>query len=174
MQAYRSWHRVKLGVLFLTVWLSWLGGSAITIAHADPNPTSNANANANVNAHVVAYVKTVTGDAWVIANGSVTKAAAGVAIAKGNRLKTGSDASLGVSFIDNTVMSFGSDTELVVDEYLYAPNQSQFGLSVNLVKGTLNYVSGLIAKLKPESVTIKTPTGIIGVRGTQFVVRVEE
>lgn len=158
MQAYRSWHRVKLGVLFLTIWWSGWGGS--TSAYANPS--------------VVAYVKTVTGDAWVIANGNTTKATPGITIAKGNRLKTGSGASLGVSFIDNTVMSFGSDTELVVDEYLYAPNQSQFGLNVNLVKGTLNYVSGLIAKLKPESVTIKTPTGIIGVRGTQFVVRVEE
>jgi len=31
----------------------------------------------------------------------------------------------------------------------------------------------VIAKLKPESVTIKTPTGMIGVRGTQFLAKVD-
>jgi hypothetical protein len=81
---------------------------------------------------------------------------------------------LGVTFKDSTVMSFGPSTELTVDEYLYAPAQSSLRLDVNLLKGTLNYVSGVIAKLRPDAVSVKTPAGIIGVRGTQFVARVEE
>ena len=40
-------------------------------------------------------------------------------------------------------------------------------------KGTLNVVSGVIAKLKPESVSVKTPTGEIGVRGTTYLIKVE-
>ena len=71
-------------------------------------------------------------------------------------------------------MAFGPDTELMVDEYLYAPAQGQLKLGTRLTKGSLNYVSGVIAKLKPDAVTVKTPTGIIGVRGTQFVARVED
>ena len=71
-------------------------------------------------------------------------------------------------------MSFGPDTELTVDEYLYAPAQGQLQLTTKLARGSLNYVSGVIAKLKPEAVQVKTPTGIIGVRGTQFVARVED
>ena len=92
----------------------------------------------------------------------------------GSLLKTAPKATLGVTFKDNTVMSFGPDTELTVDEYLYAPAQNQFRLGTKLGKGTLNYVSGVIAMLKPEAVTVQTPSGIIGVRGTQFVVKVEE
>jgi hypothetical protein len=38
----------------------------------------------------------------------------------------------------------------------------------------MNYVSGVIAKLQPDAVSVTTPTGTIGVRGTNFVVRVEE
>ena len=38
----------------------------------------------------------------------------------------------------------------------------------------MNYVSGVIAKLQPDAVTLNTPTGTIGVRGTQFLVHVEE
>lgn len=81
---------------------------------------------------------------------------------------------MGVTFKDNTLMSFGPDTEMTVDEYLYAPAEGDLKLSTRLTRGSLNYVSGVIAKLNPTAVTVKTPTGIIGVRGTQFVAKVED
>jgi hypothetical protein len=122
----------------------------------------------------VGYVKTVVGEAWVSTAGQRAKAEPGSAVLLGSGLRTGAGASMGVTFKDGTVMSFGADTELTVDEYLYAPAQSQLKLSTRLIRGTLNYISGVIAKLKPDAVSIKTPTGIIGVRGTQFVAKVEE
>jgi hypothetical protein len=42
-----------------------------------------------------------------------------------------------------------------------------------MLKGTAGYLSGLISKLSPESAHFETPTASIGIRGTQFVVRVE-
>lgn len=122
----------------------------------------------------IGYVKTVKGDAWITTAGQRVKAAPGTPVLLGSQLKTAPAATLGVTFKDNTVMSFGPDTELTVDEYLYAPAQGQLKLGTRLGKGSLNYVSGVIAKLKPDAVTVKTPAGIIGVRGTQFVVKVEE
>lgn len=121
----------------------------------------------------IGYVKTVTGDAWVTTAGQRLKAQPGSAILLGSQLRTAATATMGVTFKDNTVMSFGPDTELTVDEYLYAPAKGQLKLGTRLGQGSLNYVSGVIAKLKPDAVSIKTPSGIIGVRGTQFVVRVD-
>lgn len=121
----------------------------------------------------IGYVKTVKGEAFVVASNQRQAAAAGTPVFQGNRLVTGATGSLGVTFRDNTVMSFGPDTELVVDEYLYAPREGKLKLGTRLSKGTLNYVSGAIAKLKPEAVTVVTPTGTIGVRGTHFVVKVD-
>ncbi|OYU45864.1 MAG: hypothetical protein CFE44_05260 [Burkholderiales bacterium PBB4] len=129
---------------------------------------------AQASASTVAYVKTVTGVAWVTTASQRVRAEPGVAIAIGSQLKTEPQASLGVTFKDNTVMSFGPDTELTVDEFVYAPAQGQLGLVASLAKGSLNYISGVIAKLKPDAVSVKTPTGIIGVRGTHFVALVEE
>lgn len=123
---------------------------------------------------VVAYVKNVSGDASITTSGKTATAHIGDAVYQGSQLKTAAKSSLGITFRDDTVMSFGSDTDLTVDEYLYNPSQGKLKLGSKLSKGTLNYVSGVIAKLKPEAVTIKTPTGTIGVRGTQFVVKVEE
>lgn len=133
-----------------------------------------AGAAASAQTPAIGYVKTVTGQAWVTTAGQRIAAVPGTPVQIGSQLKTASSASLGVSFKDNTQMSFGPDTELTVDEYLYAPAQGELKLGTSLVKGSLNYVSGVIAKLRPEAVSVKTPTGIIGVRGTQFVARVED
>lgn len=122
----------------------------------------------------VGTVKSVTGDAWVITTGQRVKAKVGTDVHLGSQLKTAKAANLGVTFKDNTLMSFGPDTEMTVDEFLFEPAQGQLKLGTRLDKGSLNYVSGLIAKLKPEAVTVKTPTGTIGVRGTQFLLNVDE
>ncbi len=107
---------------------------------------------ASAQSEVVGTVKNVAGEAWV----STTK-----------------NGSMGVTFRDNTLMSFGPDTEMTVDEYLFAPNEGKLKLGARLDRGSLNYVSGVIAKLKPDAVNVKTPTGTIGVRGTQFLVKVD-
>lgn len=122
----------------------------------------------------VGQVKTVSGEAWVITSGQRVKAVPGSTVYLGSQLRTMAKSSLGVTFKDETMMSFGPDTELTVDEYLYAPAQGQAGLSTRIAKGSLNYVSGQIAKMRPESVSVKTPAGIIGVRGTQFLAQIEE
>lgn len=124
-------------------------------------------------AEAIGYVKTVTGEAWVSSGGQRAKAQPGTPVLLGSQLRTTANASMGVTFKDNTVMSFGPDTDLTVDEYLYAPAQGQLRLGTRMGKGSLNYVSGVIAKLKPEAVTVKTPAGIIGARGTQFLLKVE-
>ena len=121
----------------------------------------------------IGYVKTVSGDATVVDNGKPIKAQVGTPIKMGNSLKTGPKGSMGVTFKDNTVISFGSDTELTVDEYLYAPGKGDLKFGASMTKGSLNVVSGVIAKLRPDAVALKTPTGTIGVRGTNFLVRVE-
>jgi hypothetical protein len=81
---------------------------------------------------------------------------------------------MGVIFKDETVMSFGADTVFTVDEYAYSPADKKFKFGSKLAKGSLNYVSGAIEKLKPDAVTVGTPTGVIGVRGTQFLLKVEK
>ncbi|MEE8327958.1 MAG: FecR domain-containing protein, partial [Nitrosomonadaceae bacterium] len=81
--------------------------------------------------------------------------------------------SMGITLKDATVISLGPETEFAIDEYAYAPAKNKLKLSSRITKGSLNYVSGIIAKLQPEAVKIKTPAGTIGVRGTKFAVKVE-
>ena len=122
---------------------------------------------------VIGYVKTAQADAFVVVAGKETVAEPGTPVHQGALLKTGKNGSLGIMFQDNTRISIGPDTEVVIDDYLYAPAKGDLKLGASITKGTLHYVSGVIAKLKPEAVSVKTPTGTIGVRGTRFVAKVE-
>lgn len=122
---------------------------------------------------VIGYIKTVQPDAAIIVGGKTLKALPGMPVQTGYVLKTGAQGSMGVTFRDNTMMSFGPDTEIVVDDYLYAPGKGDLKLAATMTRGTLQYISGVIARLKPEAVTVKTPVGIIGVRGTRYVALVE-
>ncbi len=123
---------------------------------------------------VVGYVKTATPKVYLTHNQQTETAQPGSAVYLGTLIKTDAEGSLGVTLKDNTLLSFGPDTEFTMDEFVYNPAAEQLKLDMRLVKGTLHYISGVIAKLKPSAVSVKTPTGIIGVRGTRFVVKVEE
>lgn len=122
----------------------------------------------------IGHVKSVSGEASITTAGKALKAEVGSPIHRGSILQTGKKSGMGVTFKDETVMSFGADTVFTVDEYLYAPVQGNLKFSSKLARGSLNYVSGVIEKLKPDAVTVSTPSGIIGVRGTQFLLKVEE
>ena len=50
------------------------------------------------------------------------------------------------------------------------PTPGRFDAS--LQRGTLAVVSGRLAKQSPDAMTVRTPSAILGVRGTEFVVTV--
>ncbi|MEK6592462.1 MAG: hypothetical protein AABZ67_05195 [Pseudomonadota bacterium] len=122
----------------------------------------------------IGFVKTVSGDALLIDAGKYVIAKVGAPVKSGNVLKTGANGTMGVTFKDNTVMSFGPDTELTLDEYLYAPGKGDLKFGASMSKGTLQVVSGVIARLKPESAVLKTPAGIIAMRNAHFLVKIDQ
>lgn len=120
----------------------------------------------------VGYIMKVQGEATVTSRDQTIDASIGQAVILGAVLRTGADGAMGVTLSDNTVMSFGPNSEFTLDEYAFEPAREELRLSGHISRGTLNFISGVIAKLKPEAVELKTPTGTIGVRGTHFLVKV--
>jgi hypothetical protein len=120
----------------------------------------------------IGYVKTLAGRATVVREGSERGLQVGAPLFENDTLKTSKDSSLGVTMKDGTTLSAGPETELLLDSYAYAPSAGELGFVARVSQGTLDFVSGMLGKLAPESVAIETPTGVIGMRGTHFVVRV--
>jgi len=89
-------------------------------------------------------------------------------------LSTGPDGSVGVVFRDDSTLSLGPDSRLVLREFLFSPAEQKLGLTARLTQGTMAYLSGLLGKLAPERVRFETPVATIGIRGTRFAVRAGE
>ena len=117
-------------------------------------------------------VKVSSGTVGIVRNGQALPAPPGAEVFEGDVLRTGADGRLAVMLRDETRVSLGPDSELALTAFAFAPSESRLGVTLQLVRGVISYVSGLVAKLAPTSVTIQTPTSIIGVRGTHALVRV--
>lgn len=121
----------------------------------------------------IGYVKTVAGDASIVSGSKRTRAEAGRPLYEKDVLETGKDGALGATLKDNTLLSLGPNSRLALESYLLQPDRDAYSLITNITRGTVQYVSGLIAKLSPSSVKIKTPLATLGVRGTRLLVRVD-
>lgn len=126
-----------------------------------------------VQAASIGTVKTVNGDARLQRVKADIPATIGLAIEKNDSIVTGKDGSVGITFVDETMITVGPDAHVVIDDYLYAPADGKFSFVTSLMQGTLFYVSGLIAKTSPEAVTLATPDGTVGVRGTRVAINVD-
>jgi hypothetical protein len=121
----------------------------------------------------VATVQKVKGTATIVRQGQTIPATMGLEIWENDTLRTGPDASIGLVFNDDTLLSLGPESVFVIDEFVFAPREGKFSIVFRMLKGTAAYLSGLISKLEPQSAHFKTPTASIGIRGTKFVVKVE-
>ena len=122
----------------------------------------------------IATIQNVSGTATVVRQGQTISATVGLEIWESDTLRTGPNGTMGVVFNDDTLLSLGPGSVLVVDKFLFAPRQGKFSIVLRMIKGTAVYLSGLISRLAPESAYFETPTASIGIRGTKFVVKVEE
>lgn len=122
----------------------------------------------------VGQVKTAKGTVHVERDGKRLPASVGMPIRQSDALVTGVDGSVGVTFSDNSLLSTGPNSVLVVDRYNFDSTTHAGRFDASLKKGTLAVVSGKMVKQSPDAMKVRTPAAIMGVRGTEFVVQVEE
>jgi len=79
-----------------------------------------------------------------------------------------------IQFLDETRVDVTENSKLVIDEFVYDPNTSTGSLALKASFGTVRYASGQIAKNSRQNVKIRTPTAVVGVRGTDFSLTVDE
>ncbi|MBZ5626598.1 MAG: FecR domain-containing protein [Acidobacteriia bacterium] len=118
-------------------------------------------------------MKTARGGAVVRRGAATIPVSEGMHLLLNDVLQTSGDGQLGVILQDGTRIALGPNTELTIDRFVYEPVDGKFGLVLRLARGVLAYVSGRIARFSPESVSVETPVGVIGLRGTHFAVSIE-
>jgi hypothetical protein len=121
----------------------------------------------------VGRVKTVKGTVYIERAGQREVALVGTGVRQADTLVTGPDGAVGVTLSDDTLLSAGPNSILVIERFVYDGNRPG-SIEAALTKGTLAVVSGRIAKQAPDAMRVKTPSAILGVRGTEFVVRASD
>jgi hypothetical protein len=121
----------------------------------------------------IGKIKTCKGDVVVIRSDKEIAVNTGAGVYQNDLIRTKEDSSVGIMLEDNTILSLGSKSEIVIDEYVFAPEKGKLSMMIRMLKGTASYLSGIIGHQSPESVKFQTPDATIGIRGTEFVVKVE-
>jgi hypothetical protein len=127
-----------------------------------------------VSANEVGQIKVAKGNVSIERDGGRLPAAVGTKVRQADTLVTGADGSVGVTFVDNSLMSAGPNSVLAIDKFKFDSTTHVGEFDSTLKKGTLAVVSGKIVKQTPAAMKIRTPASIMGVRGTEFIVHVEE
>ncbi len=122
----------------------------------------------------IGTAKIVTGKASVIRKGATTAVKVGDALLEHDVFETGKDGSIGITFSDNTSFSIGPNSHVAIDTYFFDPKKLKGSLKAQIKKGTMMVRSGELTRQNPGSVQVKTPRTVLGVRGTTFVVSVDE
>ena len=122
----------------------------------------------------VGQIKVATGQVVVDRKGQLLPGRVGLVLESEDVLRTGADGSVGITMRDNSLLSAGPNSILALERFEFDPTTSDGRFDARLRRGTLAVVSGRIAKKSPQAMTVKTPSAVLGVRGTEFVVSVDE
>ena len=121
----------------------------------------------------IGSVVDVTGTAIIKRGGQVITIAKNTPVEMNDRVET-KNGVVNIKFKDDTTVKVTESSALVIDDFVYDPKSGAGKLGMKAAAGTVRYVSGNIAHNNPNSVNIKTPTAAIAVRGTDFVMSVDE
>jgi VCBS repeat-containing protein len=120
---------------------------------------------------IIGHVTKLTGSATAIRNGVSIILNQGDNVHKGDVVQSGSDSTLGITFIDGTVFGLASNARMVLNEMIYDPNGSDNKSLLSLVAGTISFVAGATAK--KGDMKVDTPVATMGIRGTAVLVEID-
>ncbi len=120
----------------------------------------------------IARIKQSSGTAYVQRSTGQIKAAPGTPLLAGDRLVTGKDGRMSLTFVDNTRFAVGPNSQVAVSEFQYDRTRQKGSFVTQVDRGSLAVVSGKIAKSDKDAMKVRTPNTLLGVRGTKFIVEV--
>lgn len=122
----------------------------------------------------IGRVKRSKGAATIERAGAAMEAKAGLVLEASDVLVTGPKSLISVTFIDNSRFSAGPNSRVSLETFTFNSTTHEGSFVTKLEKGSLAVISGQIAKQKPDAMRVRTPTSILGVRGTRFIVEVAQ
>ncbi|HEY4743144.1 MAG TPA: FecR domain-containing protein [Desulfuromonadaceae bacterium] len=121
----------------------------------------------------VGRIKTASAPAYVMRGTETIAATAGMHVVRSDTLVTGKQGSMGVVFNDNATLALGADTKLQLALYEFNVEEKKAGFVARLRRGTIVYLSGLIARMNADATRFETPVAVAGIKGTKLAIKVD-
>jgi len=122
----------------------------------------------------IGQIKTSKGSVTVERATQTLAGTVGTRLQPSDVITTGTDGAVGITMSDDSLLSAGPNSTLSLDRFAFDSTTRQGQFDTSLRKGSLAVISGRIAKQSPDAMTVRTPSAILAVRGTEFVVSVDE
>jgi hypothetical protein len=119
-------------------------------------------------------VKIVTGDVRVLDTQGERVLKSGDAVHENARLIAGKQSSASLVLRDGTTLVLSENSQFVVEKFAFEATTQNGNMLINLLQGSMRMLTGLIAKINPDAIQVKTKTLSVGIRGTDFIVDTEE
>ena len=159
MNTQRSTYLRK--TLFLATLLATLAGGSAWAQAADT-------------AAKAGTMKLVQGDVRVVDARGERPLQPGDSLAQADQVVTGADGAASMVMRDGTTMMVGPRSRINLSTFAYNSTTQEGNLVVAVLRGSMRMITGLISKTNPNAISVTTRTATIGVRGTDFIVEVDE
>lgn len=106
----------------------------------------------------------------VVSQAQIGAAAAvvGTPVHMNDRLRTGANARLQVTFNDDSSLTLGENANVVIDRFVYSPKKSTADVVLNATQGAFRFAGGKIERMQHKNIVVNTPHSALAVRGTHF------
>lgn len=118
--------------------------------------------------------KVVSGEVRVLGAQGMRALEPGDAVFPGDRLISGKYGLTSLVLRDGTTVVVGNNSQLQIQKFTFNATTTDGRILVELLQGSVRMLTGLISKINPEAVQVKTGTLLVGVRGTDFIVDADE
>lgn len=127
-------------------------------------------ATAPVDGARIGTFKQIQGDIQLGREAGRAAPASGDAVRQGDRIRTGQAGGASIVLKDGTVLSMGPNTTVDLSQFQFDSTTQNGNFLLDVLQGSVRIVTGLMAKINPERFKVRTPTAVVGVRGTDFIV----
>lgn len=117
--------------------------------------------------------KQVQGDTWVGTAATRRAPQPGDGLRETERLNTGANGSAVIVLRDGTALTVGPNSAVDLSRFQFDTTTHQGSFLLDLLQGSVRVVTGLLAKINPDLFKVQTPTTVVGVRGTDFIVETQ-
>lgn len=118
-------------------------------------------------------VQFTAGDVQLRRGETLSRLSKGSELDGGDVVLTGAEGRAQIRFSDGGLVALYPDSQFTVTRYADGAGAGEDHFVVNLLRGGMRALTGLIGKRNPANYKVVTPTAVVGIRGSAFLLAID-